>query len=380
MRGTWIVIALGVAVAGAGCKKSGPAAGNGSAGSAQASGDKPKIPIPIPVNGPGSGSGATGGPLDPAAFSAALDFDALFEHVFARPEVDKAFDALMDGAFADPQLAAFGEQLMTKLGDDPGIAEGTNAIIQVIGSDQALIKRIQQLMKSKPGMGQDEIGALITQEFMQAYQLILAKPVEREIGKALETLDIDKERDHLFAVLSTSLEASATAYITDPDRMSKWTARLTELNGGTAPTPAVAATLFTQHALSEDRLAKYLVTVLGDPATRSELARFSLALGKSEDVQTALVDAVRAMVTSPEVQAAAGAALLTAMNPKVTPGVASAKVEALFAAPAIHAGLNKVVKTLLSEPTMATAIDDSLRALWAVPAIKTATDQLLDGW
>lgn len=375
MRGTWIVIAVGLAVAG-GCKKGGGAGTGSAAGSGKTS-------IPIPLNVPGSGSATTpapGGPLDPQAFGAALTFDKLAEHLFDRPDVDKAFDQLMDAVFADPQLAKFGEDLMGQLGDDPAIAQGMTAITDAIASDPTVLARLQAMIKSKPNITQDEITVMITSEFTRAYEAMLAKPVERGVETALDGLDLKKEGDRLFAALGGTLEASVTAYLSDPDRLSKWNARLTELNGGQPATITTAADLFMKHALAEDRLAKYLITVLALPETRGEVARFFGVLGKSKGVQAALIDAARTLASSDDVQAKAAAALISALDPKTTPGIASKRVDALFASPAIHDGLDSVVRAILTEPTMPTAIDDSLRRLWAVPAVKTATDQLLDGW
>jgi hypothetical protein len=377
MRGTRIVIAvaIGLGVASAGCKKGG---GAGKAGEGSS-----KTAIPIPLNGPGTGSAAQpapGGPLDPQAFGAALNFDQVAEHLFDRPDVDKAFDELMDAVFADPQLAAFGADLMSQLGDDPAIAQGMTAITDAIASDPAVLARLQAMIKSKPNITQDEITVMITSEFTRAYEAMLAKPVERGVEAAIDGLNLSKESATLFAALGSTLEASVAGYLSDPDRLSKWNARLTELNGGQPATITTAADLFMKHALTEDRLAKYMITVLAQPETRSEVARFFGVLGKSKGVQAALVDGARALASSEDVQHKAAAALISALDPKTTPGIASKKVDALFASPAIHDGMDTVIRAILTEPTMPTAIDDSLRRLWAVPAVKTATDQLLDGW
>jgi hypothetical protein len=379
MRGTWIVIALALTAAGAACKKSdskggwGQSAGGGGEGDKVKPGDnagKPDVTNPV----------STAGSLDRLAFGKALAFDKLADRVLARPEVDKSFDALVEAVFADPQLAAFGSDLAGKLGADPAIGQGVEAITAKIGEDPNLINRIRKLIADKPGINEAEITAIFMEEFNNAYQLTLAKPIELAIQRTLSSLDIDKEADMLIAQLSLKLESSFTAYIEEPARLEKWTKRLTELNDGEMPSTTRAAELFLEHALAENRLAKYMVTVLADPATRAEVARFLLIVGKAKPVEDAIMQASREVATSREVQRTAIAALASAFDPKSTPGEATKRVDALFATDAFRNGLNTVVKAFLTEPSVPAAIDDSLRKLWATPSIKTATDQLLDGW
>jgi hypothetical protein len=376
VRGTTysFVIALALALVSTGCKK------DGAAKPGERPSGKDDTSAPAQKLDPKAHNPVAAGAFDAAAFGKALDFDKLAERVMARADVDKAFDVLIEGVFADPKLGELGSQLGDKLGSDPEIAQGFAAITEAIGQDANLVRRLQKLVADRPGITQDQLMALFMEEFNLSFKTTLEKPIELAAQNAIKGLHVDKEANQLLAQVSLRLESSFTSYVEDPARIERWSKRLTELNNGQVPSTDRAAELFLQHALGEERLAKYMLTVLGDPVSRSEVARFLLAVGKAKPVETAVIQATRTVASDRAVQQAAVAAMASAFDPRTTPGVAKARVDALFATAAIKDGLDTVVKAFLTEPSVPTAIDDSLRALWATPSIKKATDELLDGW
>ena len=317
------------------------------------------------------------GDLDRATMG---EFEARMQRVMARPDVDKACDELLDAVAADPALAALGGELGDQLIADPVIAGAAEKLTASMGNSPTLMAWVQRYMIAHPDATPDAVGTAVGAEFEQRFERTYAKAVEDSIGRLVDDLDAGPGGAALAGRLEKRFNKAVTVYVEAPARRAAWGKRLVELNGGTHPDPTKAARLFVDNALTEDRLARFMVTLTGDPEVRRLVVAFLRRSLKEQTTKDQLHAAARTVAGDPAIQQAAIAAFELLLAETEDPAEARVRVDALFDSPAFRGAFAKLVHDLIADPTVQKIIDDTITDAARLDGVRKALDELIDGW
>jgi hypothetical protein len=309
----------------------------------------------------------------------ALPFQARMLHVLARPEVDRAFDRFVERTIADPALGAQMQRLAARLLADAKIAADLQAILQALIDSPDVQRQVRQLMKEHPELSADQIGERFGEQVEQSFTLRFMPPFMAAFQRFFAQLDFGPGAEGFTQHLALELSDVLEAYLT-PAREAAWRRRLTELNHGEVPTQEVAARLYIDHALSEERVARYLATVVSDPMFTDEvitLVRRSLAV---KTVENALYAWLRQMSGDAELRRQCTTALLLLVSDHPDPAAMQATVAAIFTSRSVVGGANDLIRIMLSDREVSAIFAETLTRVVKIPSLARATDELLDRW
>ena len=307
-------------------------------------------------------------------------FEARLEAALARPEVNRAMDALIERAFGDAALGALAAHLLDQLMADPKAAADVESITDGLAEHPELQRRVRRIMEEHPELSSDQVGERLSAQVEREFDVHFAAKFEAACQRLVDRLEVGAELARLEVHLLARFGAPLAAYLETPARRQARSRRLIELNHGRVPEPALATSLFIDHALSEERLARYLTEVLGDPAITQELIGLLRGALKVTAVNKALLSTLRRLVSDAEVRRHATAGLVLLMLERPDPAQVSAVVDGIFGAPSVVKGSTEVARAILTSPEVTRSLDVALERLGKLSSLRQASDELLDRW
>jgi hypothetical protein len=173
---------------------------------------------------------------------------------------------------------------------------------------------------------------------------------------------------------------SLVAYLEEPARTDAWNRRLIELNHGVEPEPTVAATLYLDHAFSEERMARFMTKVARDPAVVREISQFLRRSLQEKAVERALQAWVRRLSADAELRRLCTALLLELVGEQPDPAKVTTIVDAFYGSRVLLDATTDLVQAILGDPEVIRHLDDTATTLAQLPSLRVAADELLDGW
>lgn len=311
----------------------------------------------------------------------AMDLDGLdtqiaarLDRLYASAGVDKNMDGFVEAVLAEPALAGAGAKLFAELGADPKLAAEAEKLLGSLGESPRMLAIVKELMAANPGQ---DVGTLAAEKVGKNWETPgIGKNIESSFGELISKLDVKGE----LGTVSRAIERRLGATFTEPTRTAAWEARLTRLNGGTAPAPRRATQLYVDTAWSDARVQKFLTAVLVNPVLRRETATFLAELLGLDTITTALKTSAIALATDPALQAAGGQLMLELLENVPDIAAITALQRKLLLSPLTVTQAQRLAHVVLSEPKVASLVGLHLDRIAADPALKTAFEELIDNW
>jgi hypothetical protein len=311
--------------------------------------------------------------VDVAAFK--LKAQLRMEHVMSQPAPKAAMDRLFAAIAADSEIRERGTALITGLGSDPAIATPLANLMATAQGAPEIQRTVRELMASHRGATASEIGELvgkrveanwesppITAAWMSSWNRLLPK---------LQVGDVPQ-------IFESAIGARFEAWVAG--RSEHWGERLTELNGGSEPTPARASELYLDRAWSEARLERFVVAALGAPGVQRECIALVRRLLKVASVRDGMRDAAAALAADSVEQTAAVALIsqLTLETPSAE--VVGTNLDRMLQSPVMAKSINQLVSRVLADPQVPKIFVEAFDHLRADPELASAVEDLLDRW
>lgn len=315
--------------------------------------------------------------VSPAAMAR---LEARVQKVMRAPEAQRAMDGLFEAVAADPELgkvaSRFGDQLLA----DPDIASAVSGLIGDIGDSPTLVSWVVRYMETHPGTSPTAAGEAVGLEVTKRFSILMLSPVEDEIGRLIENADGGAGLAKLEGHLSGKFGGIVDAYFESPDRKTRWSKRLIELNGGARPDALRAGDLYLDHAWSEERITRFVVRACADPAVRHAVVAFLQRLLEEPALRAHLQRAARTLATDAALRRATIDVFTLLLDDAATPEIVRTEVAALFASPAVMVVVNDLGQNLLGEPALLRVLDEAIREAAEQRSVREAIDELCDGW
>ena len=297
------------------------------------------------------------------------------EHVMSQPAPKAAMNQLFAAIAADTEIRERGTALFTALGSDPAIATPLANLMATAQSAPEIQRTVRELMASHRGATAGEIGALvgkrveanwesppITAAWMSSWNRLLPK---LQVGSVPQIFD---------SAIGTRYEAWVAG------RGQRWGERITELNGGSEPTPARAGELYFDRAWSEARMERFVLAALGAPSLQRECIAVVRRLLKVPSVNQGVRDAAAALAADSIEQAAAVGLIsqLTLETPSAE--VIGSNLDRMLQSPIMAQSINQLVARVLADPQVPKIVVEAFDHLRADPELVSAVEDLLDRW
>jgi hypothetical protein len=297
------------------------------------------------------------------------------ERVMSKPAPKAALERLFAGVAADADVRQRGTALITGLGSDPAIAAPLANLMATAQAAPEIQRTVRELMAAHRGATAGEIGELvgkrvetnwetpaITTAWMNAWNQFLPK---LKLGNVPQIFD----------------SAIGARYETWIGGLGEhWGERITELNGGSEPTPVRAAELYVDRAWSEARIEHFLLAALGAPGLQRECITIVRQLLKVAAVRDGLRDAAAALSADSTEQAAAVSLIsqLTLETPSAD--VIARNLDRMLQSPIMAKSINQLVARVLADPQVPKILVEAVEHLRADPQLVAAVEDLIDHW
>jgi len=288
--------------------------------------------------------------------------------------LDKAMDAFVEGVIAEPSLAEGGSKLFEALGSDPKLSAELEKVMNGLVQSPRVQQLIATMMAAHPG---EDIGKLAGDKVGQTWELpAISKGFEDAFQELLGKVDVKGE----LGTVSRGIEARITGIFSDGTRTAKWTKRITELNGGTRPSPDQATQLYLDHAWSEARMQKFLTTILSNKTLQLETARFLADLLALSPVDAELRHSVGEIAADPQLQQAASELMIQLLDEHPDIATVTSAQRQLLTSPLTVKAAQRLAHIVLADPKVAELAGMHLGKIAADPVLRAAFDDLIDHW
>jgi len=288
--------------------------------------------------------------------------------------LDKAMDAFVEGVIAEPSLAEGGSKLFEALGSDPKLSAELEKVMNGLVQSPRVQQLIAAMMAAHPG---EDIGKLAGDKVGQAWELpAISKGFEDAFQQLLGKVDVKGE----LGAISRGIEARVAGIFNDGARTAKWTKRITELNGGTRPSPDQATQLYLDHAWSEARMQKFLTTILSNKTLQVETARFLADLIALPPIDAELRRSVGEIAADPQLQQAASELMIQLLDEHPDVATVTAAQRQLLTSPLTVKAAQRLAHIVLADPKVAELAGMHLGKIAADPVLRAAFDDLIDHW
>lgn len=300
------------------------------------------------------------------------------DEALARPGVNKALDDLFTGLAGDPEFAAAGQAVLTSMGEAPAVAQAGGAIVQTLATSPEIAKYVQAQMAANPGMDPSALEGKLTGRVEAAFE---GDAWDKGFDKAFDKFAQDPTVDAAFtrfgevlsqdAKLDQALEGYFTKKLTD----AKVQARLTELNGGTAPDAAKLPELLLAQVLTTDKLEKFLTSFFTMAPLKKEIAAALLPFLKSETFKKSVGERVGKILADPAFQPLAVKFMVDLITgPDATAESIESGIAPLLGLPVVRDQVAGLVNDITSNPELKGPLAAAFANAAKDPAFEAALD------
>jgi len=295
--------------------------------------------------------------------------------VVSEPEVTAGFDALVTAIGADPTLRTRGAALLGGMSSDPATAAAMTDVMTKLQASPGLQKVVRDLMAANPGVSADQIGELVGKRVETSWA---SPPINQAWMRTWNRLRGKLELGALPKVVEAGISARVTAYF--ERNSTRWGDRLIELNGGKLPSAERAVELYLDRAWTEDRMRRFLRSLLGNPTVQHELIATLRRLLELPTVERELKTAAKTLLSDPAVQHAAIELMTLLLDASPSPAAIEQQLDALLLPAPTIAAINHLIAGILADPAVPKILVDAFDHLAADPKLAADVDQLIDGW
>jgi hypothetical protein len=311
--------------------------------------------------------------LDPASWLPKLTERMI--HVVGEPEVAADVDTLAAAVGADPTLRTRGAALWGAMISDPGTATALSEAMAALQRTPGLKHAIAELVATHPGEHAGRLDALAVQRIVATWS---SPPIHEAWMRTWRRLRARLELGARPAVVEAGI---ATRIGHDLDRnAARWGDRLIELNGGKLPGAERAVELYLDHAWAEDRMRRFLRSLLANPGFHHELIAALHRLLALPVVERELRTAARALLSDATSQRAAVELTSLLLDGAPAPAAVEQQLEQLVLPAPVVAAINHVIATILADPAVPGIVVDAFHHLAADPRLTADLDPLIAGW
>jgi len=311
--------------------------------------------------------------LDPATFFPKLT--ARVTQVMSEPGMSAGFDGLLDAIAADATLRARGAALLAGMTADPETSAAMSGVMAQLQQSPALQRTVAELMTAHPGVSADQIGELASARIQATWS---SPPINQAWMQTWNRLRTKLELGALPKAVEVGITTRVSAYFERNN--ARWGDRLIELNGGKMPSAERAAEIYLDRAWTEDRMRRFLHSVLASPALQREVAVALQRLLALPTVERELRTATKALISQATVQHAAVEVMILLLASAPAPAAVEQQLDQLLLPAPVVAALNNAIAAILADPSVPTILVDAFDHLAADPELATDVDQLINSW
>jgi hypothetical protein len=297
------------------------------------------------------------------------------EHVMSQPAPKAALERLFTGIAADAEVRERGTALITGLGSDPAIAAPLANLMATAQAAPEIQRTVRELMATHRGATAGEIGALVGKRVEANWD---TPPISAAWMNAWNRLLPKLKVGTVPQIFESAFGARYEAWI--GGRGQGWGARITELNGGSEPTPVRAAEIYVDHAWSEARMEHFVLAALGAPSLQRECNTVVRRLLDVAVVRDGLRDAAAALSADSTEQAAAVSLISQLTLEAPSADLIARNLDRMLQSPIMAQSINALVSRVLADPQVPKILVEAVEHLRADPQLVSAVEDLLDRW